>query len=284
MAGRIRSIKPEIIEDERPASLSDSAWRLWVSMWLVADDHGNCRASVEYLRGKIWWAHTTSPDVEALLRELAKAGSIVRYIVRGQQYAHVERWEKHQRIDNAGTPRVPLLIEADSCDSPRSSEKFGSDQDQEEEKDIGVGAKEAAATPPSSSSGQQPFSLDSPPSPASRAKGQDIKLLITHYCTLWVETYKPTDGKPPRLDRADKGQAGTLVREYGIDQAKEYVTRYLRDAVPWLTERRHPLSLILRKVNEYRTKAPVIAPARHGERRGVLDPIPAQDESKDGEV
>lgn len=127
MAGRIRSIKPETLEDDRPASLSDSAWRLWVSMWLIADDHGNCRANASYLAGQVWWAHATKPDVDVLLDELESKGSIRRYIVRGQEYAHVERWEKHQRIDNAGKARVPTPEESDSCESPRIAAIRGSD-------------------------------------------------------------------------------------------------------------------------------------------------------------
>jgi hypothetical protein len=133
MAGRIRSIKPETLEDERPAALSDAAWRLWVSMWLLADDHGNCRASGTWLAAQVWWAHEHPPDVDALLAELERAGSIRRYVVRGQAYAHVERWERHQRIDNAGKSRVPTPDEADASEirreSPRASEVCRSDLD-----------------------------------------------------------------------------------------------------------------------------------------------------------
>lgn len=133
MAGRIRTIKPEVLEDERPAALSDGAWRLWVSMWLIADDHGNCRADAKYLRAQVWWAHDTPPDVTKMVTELRAAGSISLYSVRGQTYAHVNRWEKHQRVDNAGNPRVPSLNDAEAIslgESPRTSEDCGSDHDQ----------------------------------------------------------------------------------------------------------------------------------------------------------
>ena len=54
MAGRIRSIKPELLEDEKAAALSDAAWRLFVSSWLLADDYGCFRAGPRYLAALVW--------------------------------------------------------------------------------------------------------------------------------------------------------------------------------------------------------------------------------------
>lgn len=113
----------------------------------------------------------------------------------------------------------------------------------------------AATVPPHEQ--QQPLELENPKAPARRAKGlPDVGELVTRYSTRWVEMYKPDDGKPPRLDRKDRAQAGRIVREYGLEKATAFVTRYLDDPDSWLVERRHPLSLILRKVNEYRTTPP----------------------------
>lgn len=105
MAGRIRSIKPELLEDEVAAGLSDAAWRLFVSSWLLADDGGNFRAGGKYLAAQVW--QDTDRDAEAPLRELAKAGRVLVYEVEGQRYGHIPSWARHQRIDNAGKPRVP---------------------------------------------------------------------------------------------------------------------------------------------------------------------------------
>ena len=54
MAGRIRSIKPELLDDEVAAGLSDAAWRLFVSSWILADDHGCFRAGARYLAPQGW--------------------------------------------------------------------------------------------------------------------------------------------------------------------------------------------------------------------------------------
>lgn len=112
MAGRIRSIKPEVLEDEEAAGLSDGAWRLWISLWALADDHGNTRSSAKWLAGQVWWASGRSHvAVEQLINELHQSKRIELYMVRGERYLHIRNWEKHQRIDNAGKNRVPLPSE-----------------------------------------------------------------------------------------------------------------------------------------------------------------------------
>lgn len=105
MAGRIRSIKPELLDDEVGAALSDTAWRLWIASWCLADDHGNLRAHARYLAASVW--QDTSVDVQAAVDELVSSRRWEPYAVEGQRYVHIRNWEKHQRIDNAGKPRVP---------------------------------------------------------------------------------------------------------------------------------------------------------------------------------
>ncbi len=105
MAGRIRSIKPEVLDDEVAAALPDAAWRLWVSLWVLADDYGNARAGEKYLAAVVW--QDTGRDVREPLQKLVERGLVEAYAVAGQRYVHIRGWEKHQRVDNAGKPRVP---------------------------------------------------------------------------------------------------------------------------------------------------------------------------------
>ncbi len=108
MAGRIRSIKPELLEDDKAAALSDIAWRLWVSTWCIADDHGRFRCSPAFLHGQAFWGSPRSVvEVEEAVQELDDAHLITVYTVNGQLYALVTNWTKHQRVDNAGKPRCP---------------------------------------------------------------------------------------------------------------------------------------------------------------------------------
>lgn len=130
---RIRTLKPEILEDKNTAGLSDSAFRLLVGMIVLADDYGNIRAEEEWLQGQIWWLHKIPPRIQNLLAELHSAPLIEVYEVRKQLYAHILGWEKHQRINNAGKPRVPLPSDGTTYfaagfndDHPRNSAKLSS--------------------------------------------------------------------------------------------------------------------------------------------------------------
>lgn len=110
--GRIRSIKPEILEDEKTANLSHLEWRLFVSIWVIADDHGNLRGEASYVQGAALWAlQIPGWEVEQALEGLARVGLIVFYRVRGQLYMHIAGWDKHQRVDKPGKPRMPIPSE-----------------------------------------------------------------------------------------------------------------------------------------------------------------------------
>jgi hypothetical protein len=118
VAGRIRSIKPEILDDEKTAALSHLSWRLFVSLWLIADDYGNLRGDAGYIQGQALWASNETRDtVAAALDALAAELLIARYTVRGQSYYHICGWDKHQKVDKPGKPRMPGPDESDTPSS-----------------------------------------------------------------------------------------------------------------------------------------------------------------------
>lgn len=146
---RIRSIKPEWLEDEKLAACSDGARLLSIGLILLADDHGRGRASTHYLSGQVWTYTSRDPrKIAANLGELSAAGFALVYEVDGQAYYEIRTWHKHQRIDNAGKPRVP----PPSNDSRNSAAKRGEtpletekETDTEEEKET----EKEVAEPPS---------------------------------------------------------------------------------------------------------------------------------------
>lgn len=143
---RIRTLKPETLDDEKVADLTDPAWRLWVSSILLADDYGNLRANRRVLAGRVFpYPKKGRPTVQTLIEELEKAGLLLPYEVRNQSYLNHPNWRKHQRIDNPGKPRVPGPSEA----SGKSSKKlldFPPDPDPDpEHRNIGPSSKETAA-------------------------------------------------------------------------------------------------------------------------------------------
>ncbi len=153
---RIRSIKPEILEDEKTAGLSDGAFRLFISMLVMSDDFGNLRADSRLLCNRVWWARGAAPDTDDLLRELADADLIMVYSVRNQIYCHIRSWAKHQRIDNAATSRIPKpcdgspIFAANGGERPRLAAGSGEDKER-----IGTSGKPDIA----------PSGLDSVPEP-----------------------------------------------------------------------------------------------------------------------
>lgn len=114
MAKRIRTLKPEILEDEEIASLPHLEWRLFVSLIVMADDYGNLRAVSALVKGVALWASPESVEqVQAAIDKLIGMKKLRRYVVRGQTYLHIAGWSKHQAIDRPGKPIVPRETEAE---------------------------------------------------------------------------------------------------------------------------------------------------------------------------
>jgi hypothetical protein len=142
---RIRTIKPEILTDEKSAALTDTSWRLFVSCIVMADDYGNFRASPAFLHSQVFWATTTYRDACAkALETLARLSLVSLYEVGGQQYGHIVGWAKHQRVDHPGKPLCPRENQGNTVtceESSRESQEDGAniheslkpdpDQDQE---------------------------------------------------------------------------------------------------------------------------------------------------------
>lgn len=110
MSGRIRSLKPEWLEDEALIGCSDAARVASAALLLLADDHGNGRGSDRYLGAQIFPGETLAKIREALASLVA-----IRYVgfyeVDGQTYFAIRNWQKHQKVDKPGKPRVPKPLD-----------------------------------------------------------------------------------------------------------------------------------------------------------------------------
>lgn len=117
MTGRIRTIKPEWLEDELLAAASDEARVLSVALILMSDDYGRGRASRATLANGAWRFEMDRDDGERARETLAKASRALRelvaihfvrvYEVAGQQYFEIRNWTKHQKVDKPSKPRIP---------------------------------------------------------------------------------------------------------------------------------------------------------------------------------
>lgn len=105
---RIRTLKPEWLDDESIAACSDSARLLSTALILLADDEGNGRAHPRFIAARVW---AYSPDgldkVELAMPELEACGFVTVYEAGGQSYFSINNWKKHQKISKPGAPRVP---------------------------------------------------------------------------------------------------------------------------------------------------------------------------------
>ena len=120
---RIRTLKPDIWTDEKFALLSTGAKLLFIGAISTADDAGRFRAHPALLKANIFPLDQTKPaDLDKWLAELVGAGMVELYQVRGETFAQLTNWRKHQRLDNASKDRVlpgPDDPEAVSTDPPR---------------------------------------------------------------------------------------------------------------------------------------------------------------------
>ena len=51
-----RVLVARVEEDEKTAGLSDTALRIYVSTFVLADDHGNLRASSKFIEKQVFWS------------------------------------------------------------------------------------------------------------------------------------------------------------------------------------------------------------------------------------
>lgn len=111
MAGRIRSIKPEWIEDERFNACSDAAIRMAKVFYALVDDDGRCKASIRAL-GLAGWKFCDrvtdkTAHAAAAVAELIEARWLVGYEVDGEQYWSVRTFSVHQRISHYTASKLP---------------------------------------------------------------------------------------------------------------------------------------------------------------------------------
>jgi hypothetical protein len=124
MAGRIRTIKPELLEDDKTASLGHVEFRLFVALLLLADDHGGFRAQPNQLTGAVFWGCVEQVDTSSALETLARVGLISLFTSGGQPYGHITNWNRHQRVDHPSKPRVPSPRDEGSSSFSRFADIF----------------------------------------------------------------------------------------------------------------------------------------------------------------
>lgn len=245
---RIRTIKPEWLDDERLVLASPEARVLSVALILLADDYGNGRANRMILSARVFPGSRDPRETLAnALDSLETAGFVDLYEVDGQSYFAIRNWTKHQKVDHPGKPQVPgkPAVYVPSRESRETlakvPESLALDQDQEGTR---KGPGEEARV-------------------ASRAFGwSDI---TETYSRLRSEAWERKTGnpggrwKPGTKDHGGISSALELFRDEPDPQAAldDSIRGYLAD--PWAIERDWPFSAWARDPGRYRGKAPIKA-------------------------
>lgn len=261
MARRIRSIKPEILEDEVVASLPHLEWRLFVSLWVLADDYGNLRGRAAMVRGSALWASVEDDgQVATAIASLVSRGLLATYEVRNQQYLHICGWDRHQKVDKPGKPGVPGPLE-DSRDSRESSR-----EPRESSRDTRVGLDlEGKGKEGSEESLAPPALALVVVEPKKRSPSGPHQETIATFDAA----YQDQNGSKPTWDGASTKHIAELVKQHGAAEVQRRMAiLFLGQGPPWL---RPPFDVkTLRTHFDKLAKPYTPAPARSG--------IPANDE------
>lgn len=275
MAGRIRSIKPEVLDDEPMAQLSDGAWRLYIASWVLADDHGLFRAGARILAADVWQDTGKTEHAEEALSELRRKGFLRAYEVNGQRYAQIKphAWKRHQRIDHPGKPRVPEPNDSNYLDGvsrtlsdglgdPRPSRARGGSpisdlRSPTTDHDVSAGVSEKPSKP---SEVPPPESVEpEEPEVPNTESGFDLAKRIWQelWSACYREPYEFTFDLSPNGDDRVLQRAGHRAQERATaDVSAEAILRhkmtgYLRDASRWASDNRHPARGLEKDWNKY---------------------------------
>lgn len=106
---RIRTVKPELWQDEKFASLIRDARLVFIAMLNYADDYGVVKGSPVYLKSVLfpYDDNFRINDFRNCLDALVNARFLVPFEYNGERYLNIRSFCSHQKIDRPGKPTVP---------------------------------------------------------------------------------------------------------------------------------------------------------------------------------
>lgn len=105
---RIRTLKPEMWNDERVGQLGRDERLLFVVLITMADDEGRFRALPSAILGHGFpYDDDAARKLERWLVTLTTSGMVRLYEVNGVRYGCLPKWTDHQRINRASPSLLP---------------------------------------------------------------------------------------------------------------------------------------------------------------------------------
>lgn len=112
MSRRIRTVKPEITENQKLAKCSMHARLAFVYLITNADDEGRMRGNAVMLARTLFpYDDDAQVLMDGWIRELETIESIRRYQFDGSDYLEIINWKSHQRIEKPKLSKLPTFTE-----------------------------------------------------------------------------------------------------------------------------------------------------------------------------
>ncbi len=108
---RIRTLKPEMWEDEKIGDISRDARLLFLGLISLADDDGRFRLQPAPLIGKLFPEDGVAPSrFMRWLREITDQELVLLYEAGGKTYGVLPKWHKHQKINRYSPSELPTPV------------------------------------------------------------------------------------------------------------------------------------------------------------------------------
>ncbi len=105
---RIRTIKPEMWQDEKIGALSRDARLLLLGLLTMADDEGRLLATPMRVLGHVFpFDSEAQKRLPKWLKEVESSGIVLFYEHNGNPYAAFRHWKRHQKINRATESELP---------------------------------------------------------------------------------------------------------------------------------------------------------------------------------
>lgn len=127
---RIRTVKPEIWQDEDLAEVSETAMLLAIGLLNHADDEGYFKANPALIRAAVFPLREPSVSIQCALDELSN----IRFVVLfegsdGKAYGMVRKFADHQKVNRPTPSKIkPLLPLTESSVIPHGALTGGKEQ------------------------------------------------------------------------------------------------------------------------------------------------------------
>lgn len=108
MRPRIRTLKPEIWQNEAIGNLDPWPRLLFIGLITMADDDGRLRALPNLIAGHCFpYDDVPHKRLRQWLEAVERTGLITLYEVKGTPYAAIDKWSSHQKINRKTDSTLP---------------------------------------------------------------------------------------------------------------------------------------------------------------------------------